>query len=405
MIDADTTNPIDASRSIPWWLGFGLATALGVLALIVLAASGFDPPDADVKFDWLSAKAAFASNSYDDIRTLADEFGKPVEVSVPTGPDVPVAHPRTPGAIFLSLPLLLLDFDRLVWVSIAVTIACGIVIIWPLAARIDLGSRLTLIVVASISAPVFITLRYTGQAGLVAALTLVSWALTTKRRGVSGGLLLAMAGVLKVFPLLLLVPLLLRRRYLAVSTCVAAVVGLNLAGILLPGVSLGDATASLRSATTRWMNLETNGSLVDGLVELGMGIGLAQFLVVVGLTVVLTLAYRHRRETILNDPLPWLVVALMTIPLSWISYDFVLIPAMGAMLQSPSVRVQMAGVFGWALWIIPAVLYQITWFELGAFSLAARMLLLGAWWLGWLTWTDEGAKSTWMSTMSTPATV
>ena len=45
----------------------GIAIAFGIVASIVTWLLGFDPPDADIKFDWLSANAALESNAYEDV--------------------------------------------------------------------------------------------------------------------------------------------------------------------------------------------------------------------------------------------------------------------------------------------------------------------------------------------------
>jgi hypothetical protein len=92
--------------------------------------------------------------------------------------------------------------------------------------------------------------------------------------------------------------------------------------------------------------------------------------------------------------------------LSWVSYDFILLPAMGSLLMSGNTRHRLIGLTGWALWIAPVLAYPFAGVELGVSSLVVRLLLLGCWWLGWISWREAGTDSTWVaSSAGTEATI
>ncbi len=369
------------------------AVAVGAIFVGLALAVGLDPPDTDIKYDWLSARGGLRSDAYADVRDLAAEAGYPIVVNAPTGR--PISHPRTPGAILLAVPLLLFDFDFLYSVATFITIVSVVAILWPVLATTDRINRMLLAVMAAICAPTFVTLRFSSQAALVAALTLFAWPLMNKGKGLVGGGVLALAGTLKIFPLILVVPLLLRRRYWAVGATVMAVFILNLAGLALPGVSLSGAIEALTQASVTWVDLPTNGSLVTVVMGLGMSPGTAQAFVGVVLILFLALAVKLRKEQALADPLPWVTAALLLIPLSWASYDLVIMPAAAALLLARAVRPRLTGMTVWAFWIVPAFLLSSVYLQLGAFSAAGRLVILGVWWVGWLTWVDRGFNSIW----------
>ncbi len=301
-------------------------------------AIGLNPSDADIKYDWLSASGAVSSDAYVDVRDLADEFGVTIGINRPVASTGPVVHPRTPGAILLALPLLLFDFDHLFAVATFITIASGVAILWPVLATANRNDRVMVSILALICAPTFMTLMFTGQAGLVALLTLFAWPLLFKGRGLAGGLMLAVAGALKIFPLILLVPLLLRRRYFAFGATLAAFVALNIGGLTLPGVSLTGAVDGLSDASTTWVGMGPNGSLVTALFRIGVDALFSQAIAIAVLGFFLTAAVLTRKEKVINDPLPWIISGLLLVPLSWLSYDMILMPALACLLLAKDLR-------------------------------------------------------------------
>ena len=252
------------------WMTVALALVAGCLAALLVAIVGYDPPDADIKYDWLSASGAVSSNAYDDILALGQQEGVHLAINLPHGAVGPAVHPRTPGAIFLSLPLLLVDFDALFAAWVGVTVALGVVLLW-FSAKIPLGGRFFwILILFFLSSPFLTTLRFAGQSIVVALAVLVAWVLYQARQDLPAGLLLAVAGTLKLFPLFLLIPMVLQKRFRPVVFTVIGLIALNTAGLLLPGVALHDAIEAMLNGGSVWFRMISNGSMSKGLATLGM---------------------------------------------------------------------------------------------------------------------------------------
>ena len=255
---------------------------------------------------------------------------------------------------------------------------------------------MTVSILALICAPTFMTLMFTGQAGLVAALTLFAWPLLFRERGVAGGSMLAVAGALKIFPLILLVPLLLRRRYFAVGVTLAAVVALNIGGA---GIAGRVADGCRRWPERRLDDLGRHGTqwfVGHDPVPNRRGRLASQAIAIAVLGFFLTAAVMTRKEKGHQCPLPWIISGLLLVPLSWLSYDVILMPALACLLLAKDLRPRLLGMTGWSLWVTPTLLYAFVFVDLGTLSVVVRVLLLVVWWLGWLTWTDKGLGSTWV---------
>jgi hypothetical protein len=187
----------------------------------------------------------------------------------------------------------------------------------------------------------------------------------------------------------------LRRKYFAATAILGTFLVLNAGGLALPGVDLNGAVRTLGGASATWTGLLSNGSLVKVAIESGLDPLVAQGAVLVALFGVMILMVAVQRSRALSDPLPWLIIALLAIPLSWISYDVVLLPALAALLIANTPRGRLIGMAGWALWVAPTLAYSFAIIESGVSSLAVRVLLLAAWWLSLMKWHDDGLHSTW----------
>lgn len=356
-----------------------LMTSVVVSALTLMI--GFDPPDADIKYDWLVTREALRSdgNAYRDVLELGRDEGVNVVVHVGAGVDEFTGHPRTPGAIVLQLPVAVVPFELLFATSVFVsTVALAVVALAvdrkrnPKAALVTVGALL-------LAAPVWVNFRYAGQAGVVAALALAGWLLVKDRDGVSGGVLIGLASVLKLFPALLVVPLLLTRRWKASVSLVGTGVVLNLIGLALPGVSAGPALSQLAVATNTWVSLPSNGSLVKQFVSAGLPSAVAQVAAVAVVALLFAVLMRQSRlagRRIGVVPFSWLAAGLLVIPLSWISYDLVLVPALLLMVMSSERRHRLLGLLGIGLWLVPTVVWTHGVLLEAPVSLWVRVLVL-----------------------------
>jgi hypothetical protein len=356
-----------------------LVTAVTLSALTLMV--GFNPPDADIKYDWLVTREATRGDgdAYQDVLQLGRDEGVNVVVHAGVGVDEFTGHPRPPGAIVLQLPLVLIPFELLFAASIFLsTVATAVVALVvdrkrnPKAGLITVGSLL-------LAAPVWINFRYAGQAAVVAALALVGWLLVRDRDGVLGGVLIGLASVLKLFPALLIVPLLLTKRWRASLSLVGTGVVLNLIGLALPGVSAGAALRELAVATNTWVTLPSNGSFVKQFVSAGLPSSVAQVVAVAVVALLLAVLIRQSRlagRRIGVIPFSWLAAGLLVLPLSWISYDLVLAPAVILMVMSPERRYRLLGLVGIGLWVTPTIIWTHGTLLEAPVSLWVRVLVL-----------------------------
>jgi len=370
-----------------------IAVIVGALAGVISAVADIDPRDADIKYDWLSANAAFASNAYRDVLDLGEEQGIDLVVHYPAGAERPFPHPRTPGAIFLSLPLLLLDFGQTFALSVVITITLGVLLVGILTRSMPASRRVAVFALFAASAPFVTTVRFAGQSMIVALSVVLSWVMFKRERDVAAGLLLAVAGVLKVFPLILVIPMLLQRRFKAAGIAAFATGIFTWLGLLLPGVGLADAFDALARGSEVWFPLLSNGSLAAMMARPGVGQWTAQLVALMFGTGVLVLAVRKRREQALADPTPWLVVALMVLPLSWISYDVVLVVALAGGLWSTVRTARLSTLLIWGIWIgmtaallMGSQLGPDSLVDMGPATAVARIAVLIAWWSGAIGW-------------------
>jgi hypothetical protein len=368
-----------------------VSIAAAVVAALITMALGVDPGDADIKYDWLSARAAIDSNAYTDIITLGENEGVDLIVNFPVGAERPFPHPRTPGAILLSLPLLLFDFSQLFALSVATTVGLACFLGLVLTERFPAKQRLLTLLLLAASAPLLTTLRFAGQAMIVAFLVVLGWALYRRGHDKAGTILIAIAGVLKIFPLVLVLPMLLARRFRAAGALVAWAFGLTLVGLMLPGVSIGDAINAMSQSGEVWFSLPPNGSVAAVISALGLdmwtSVAIASMLGI-GLLILAVAGWRQRA---LADPLPWLLVALLTLPVSWVSYDLVLVAGLfGAFWHSERAQ-RLTAISSWGIWIgMSLAFFSSNMFlpgqsiDMGLPTVLMRLFLFGAWCLTWV---------------------
>lgn len=97
-----------------------------------------------------------------------------------------------------------------------------------------------------------------------------------------------------------------------------------------------------------WFRMISNGSMSKGLATLGMPAWEAQLVTSLFALAVVAVAVRYRRERLYTDPTLWLTLGLVVLPISWISYDVVLLPAL--ILGLSSLRSPQRSI-SWAVWL------------------------------------------------------
>lgn len=354
-------------------VGLSLAASILVCGLILLV--GYDPLAADVKYDWLVTREAMRAggDAYGDLLAMANAEGVSVQINAPPGTDAVTGHPRTPGALLIQAPIALLPYELLFALGAgATTLAVGLIAAFtPIRSRSRGVGYLALVLAL---APTFIAIRFAGQAGLVAVLALLGWLLATRSDSRLAGVMIGVAGVLKVFPMFLLIPLLLAGRKSSARWLVGTFAGLNLAGLLLPGVSFANALEAITDATGTWLTLGSNASVVRHLADLGVSVPAAQVITLASALGFVWLL--RRRVSSWTSPFVWIALGLLVTPLSWISYGIVLYPAVIMMLDGPDPDVRYVGWLAVGLSVIPVLAYPVAIVSMGSTELAVRVLVV-----------------------------
>lgn len=230
-------------------------------------------------------------------------------------------HLRPPGAVVLILPVLLLPSEFLAWSAAAIAIV-GVGFLVTGARRLA-GRRGVALAICVPTSVAFTQGIVHGSLFVIVAAALVwAWVNVEEQRWVVGGILLGLVGTARLWPLLLLAPLLLGRLWKPLLVASGVFVTLNLAGLLLPGVSLEGTLTNLGTSTDSWIFAAHNGAIAGWLAPLGEWAVLTGFVVVlavwaVGLTRVKTVSNR----------IGWsLPAALLASPLAWLPYLLALAP-------------------------------------------------------------------------------
>ena len=148
----------------------------------------------------------------------------------------------------------------------------------------------------------------------------MAYARLRQRDSIGGGVWLAVAATLRIFPGVLLIALLVGRRFRAAVAMGAALVFLNLVPLLTPHVNLGTTLDAMTSTTSAWFDIESNISLgraMSRLIEVGMPFMAIEAVVpiVIGLIVV-------RRQS-LPMAAQWVLllsIGVLALPVSWPQY-------------------------------------------------------------------------------------
>ncbi len=368
-----STTPETGALRTPGLVAVSVVAALFVAGVLLL--SGYDPPSADIKYDWLATREALrvGGDAHGDLLQLAAQEGVAVQINAPIGAERITGHPRTPGALLLLAPVAFVPYDVLFALAAGVT-ALSVAAMVGLTLRRRSRTLIGYFALLLLLTPAAMAIRFAGQAGLVAVLALSGWAMASRRDSVWAGVLIGLAATLKLFPLILVVPLYLAAKKLSGHGALATFVLLNLAGLFLPGITFARAMDELMLATGTWLELVANGSVVRQLVGFGLSTTAAA-VIAIGVAVAVGFVYRRRFQT---QPFFWLILSLLVLPLSWVSYDIVLYPVVLQMLHSSDDRLRLLGWLSVGLWLIPVAAYPFAVVSIGAFGLAVRLLLLGA---------------------------
>jgi hypothetical protein len=354
--------------------------------------SQVDPAITDARADWIVVSAAVEGlDPWSDLPTLASALGTEyIALSVAELGQFERVHPRTPAALLLLTPILLVASTAAYSAMLIAGMTAFLMTALILGPRFNWFSPTQVIpyaIVSMTTAAFLQNFQYGAQSTLI--LLLVGVALQSNRRvdSIGGGLALGAAICLKMFPALLLIPLLWYRKYRAAMTAVVVFVVLNAVALWLFELDLREASIALGSSSAPWVGFSGNGSLAVPLVSLGVDVSLAGYLAVAvafvasAVVVVASRSWEVAFSTVL-------VIALLGSPLAWAHYGVVGLLVAGYLLSSVSGpggsgrRIQyLVGLwFALQLFMFPteSIVGTPTWTSLGSQSLAANLVLLAA---------------------------
>jgi hypothetical protein len=302
-----------AERVSPWLAMFVFV----VLASAYLVAT--PDPTFDLRADRLTVLAALGgADPYAPLSELTEVYDSDLGWTH--------VHPRTPGALVLQTPLAALPEASLRLVSVVITAAAVVATAFIALRLLPVRPVLAMVVIvlSGVSSIAVEAVSVGAQSSVVALLLTVAWWRTREGDDRVAGVAVGVAVTLKLFPWLLLVLLVFRRRTTGLWAVVTAAT-INGLGLLFPGVTLRGALEAVSSA-----NLSESAELNGSLTRL-----LGEWIPAGPLTVLLALVGGLLAVAIARAPwsmdAQWfavLAIALAASPLIWRHYALALIPAL-----------------------------------------------------------------------------
>lgn len=230
-------------------------------------------------------------------------------------------HPRPPAALLFQVTLVPIPDDKILKVMAVVSVVSAIVIAWATSRLARAPVLGPILAVGLIS---FVDLQ---QGNLwkttVGAMVAVAWVLAMRAPN-AAGLLLGIAAATKIWPLFVLAAMWrLNRKVVLVG--VATGVALTVAGLMLPGVSLGGSIETLRAASGF---VATYGNLTFAAGLAYLGVPFAEYVGAgVGFASLLWLMAK------VEDPdlfVGWsIVLGLASSTIAWVTYWIAAVPVLG----------------------------------------------------------------------------
>lgn len=343
---------------VPALVLVGVVLAVGYLTVL--------DPDAlfDLRADRLTALAALKGlNPYEPVADLAARYGSTLGWTH--------VHPRTPGALILQLPLVLVDETSLVYVS-ALGTAFALVAIFAISLRVVSAPPIVAVLAAlaaGVSSVAVESAVVGSQSPLVALLLTWAWWRLRSEDDALGGIALGLAITLKLFPWVIVASLVLHRRKAAAAAVIATSI-LTLGGLGLPGVDLGDAARAVSSANLS-QSAELNSSasrFVGELIDIeALTLMMAGVVLAVGIFVGVRVPDHDRGWHAMT------AFALAASPLIWRHYMLALIPALLWLAGRSRCGLTMAALG--AAWFVAPWPQAVVWFAVPLCLVVAAAVL------------------------------
>ncbi len=293
----------------------------------------------DIWHERVTAWEAIWGDPYRSLAVMMPEHGYPGFDGV---------SPRTPAALLLQLPLLLIPESALMPV-VTTLILLGALATIGLAAHIS-GVELARLVWVGpflvLSFPVVTAVSYGSLNSLVmVTLLLLSWANRDKSWA---GIPLGVAMASRLWPGLVVVGFWISGRRRAAFQAFAIFIVMNLAGLALPGVGLTGTIRVLLGGGPDWVEHTQNASVSYLLLQLGVPVAIS---VMTASGFALFMALRDPEKAI-----PICVIGgLIASPLSWPAYSLAALPVAALAWRNSPPR--------WRALIGMAILPSVAWLE------------------------------------------
>ncbi len=300
-----------------------VGTMVWIAAWVILAAAYFiSAPEGtfDLRADRLTALAVLdGADPYVAVDHLAHRYGSDLRGWTHV-------HPRTPGALVLQTPLAMIPESGLRYMALAgsalaivATVAVALRV-WPvrplIGLAICLGVGVTSVAVEAAAVG--------AQSSVLALFLAVGWWRLRDGDDPWAGLAVGLAVTLKIFPWLLLIVLLARRKQ-AAGAAVVTLGALNGVGLLIPGVTLTgafDAVSSANLSASAGLNASAARYLGESLPVEVLSLGLA------AAGAAAAVAFTSSKWDFDRQWFAVLAVSVAVSPLIWRHYALVLIPAL-----------------------------------------------------------------------------
>lgn len=245
------------STRILWIIAVCAATGIGWVAVI---NSGADYPwrlyaghFPDLASDKYTALAAVdGSDPYATLDRLADRYGF-------ADSGYPAPHPRTPAALLVQTPLILMPDRWLVLAGVPMMVGAIAILLWSTTRIARIDSRWGVLgMFAWVASPLFSWDILYPTAGFISWLVVLGWWLI-RRRPTWAGVALGTAAAMKLWPALIVASLLIRRDTRRIGWTAVAAGGVSTAGgLALPGTSVTGTIDALQEAGAYFGQSEGN---------------------------------------------------------------------------------------------------------------------------------------------------
>jgi hypothetical protein len=303
---------------------FALIARVAICAVVLIAwwygTKSQDPASSDATADWVVMKAV-GNDTWPlvDIRTLARQVGVPY--TSPSDARL-ILHYRPPGGLLLLYPLTAVDwqFAHVLMSTVGLFFFLWLLLVQvPQFCKRPIESLAFPLVLAAMSIA-FIESSYWGTVSCLVAVS--TYATMCRIDRPFGSWPLAVATTLKLYPGLVFVPLLIKRRSVWASG-VGLIALLTAGGLLAFDLSPTDALRLLGDGSRLWLTRPGNVALIS--VLFGEAAAPAAFVAVLALGTVAVIGFSMRRP--LRQSLALAVaVSVLISPVSWAHYGVILIP-------------------------------------------------------------------------------